>query len=134
VDLLRLLWGLGVRTRSSCQDYGDLLAMSAPGLPVGDPRWVEFFTGRVWVEMDADHAEAVVGMLSRDGELHLAMSQWGMPESWLWFRPLLPDLARDRGRTSDSAHVFFPREHLPQVLKVLRREGSEIPRRSLSQS
>lgn len=119
MELLRLLWELGVRTRSSCQDYGALLAMSAPGLPVGDPRWMDFYTGRVWVEMDAAHAEDLVGWLSRDGELRLAMSQWGMADSWMWTRPILPNLVGGRGRTADSAHVVFPRHHLQRVLNVL---------------
>jgi hypothetical protein len=88
---------------------------------------VEFFTGRVWVEMDADHAETVVGMLSRDGELRLAMSQWGMRESWWWVRPILPGLAGGRGRTSDSAHLFFPREHLDRVLDVLSPRKEPVP-------
>ncbi|WP_160050865.1 hypothetical protein [Nocardiopsis sp. FR4] len=127
MDLLRLLWESGVRTRSSCQDYGALLAMTAPGLPVGDQRWVDFYTGRVWVEMDAAHAEDLAGRLSRDGELRLAMSQWGMAESWVWTRPILPDLVGGRGRTADSAHVFFPRHHLQKVLNVLQRGKAPNP-------
>jgi hypothetical protein len=123
VELLQHLWELGVRTRSSCQDYGALLAMTAPGLPVGDPRWVDFYTGRVWVEMDAAHAEDLAGRLSRDGELRLAISQWGTAESWMWTRPILPDLVGGRGRTADSAHLFFPREQLARVVHVLREDS-----------
>lgn len=120
--LIPCLWRLGLRTRSSCQDYGTLLAMSGPGLPVGDSRWVDFYSGRVWMEMDAKHAERFVGLLSRDGELRLALSQWGLADSWVCIRPVLPDLVDTRGRTADSAHLFFPRNHLDRVLDVLRDE------------
>ncbi|MFV2196177.1 hypothetical protein [Nocardiopsis sp. LOL_012] len=119
VPLLERLWALGMRTKSSCQDYGALLAMSAPGLPAGDQRWVDFHADRCWVEMDAADAEELVGLLSRDGELRMAVSQWGTARSWLCVRPLLPALEKTSGHTASSAHLFFPREHLDRVLHVL---------------
>ncbi|RKS07201.1 hypothetical protein DFP74_2858 [Nocardiopsis sp. Huas11] len=119
VPFISRLWGMGMRTRSSCQDYGDLLAMSVPGLPAGDQRWIDFYKGRVWVELEAGHAEQLVGLLSRDRELHMALAQWGLPESWTCVRPILPDLTGGPARTAPSAHLFFPRSDVKRVVGVL---------------
>ncbi|MFL1381321.1 hypothetical protein [Nocardiopsis protaetiae] len=120
MPLVGLLWERGIGTRSCCQDYGDLLALHAPGLPVGDPGWVAFFTGRVWVEIDTDDTDSLMRVLVRDGELRLAMSQWGLPGSWMWVRPVLPDMVGEGARAAGSTHLFFPREHLDRVVRVLR--------------
>lgn len=123
VPFIARLWELGIRTRSSCQDYGAMLAASPPGLAAGDRRWVDFCAGRAWLELEAEDAERLVGLLSRDSELRLALSQWGLTESWWCVRPLLPELIGGRGRTAPSAHLLFPREHLDRVMNVLRETG-----------
>lgn len=74
----------------------------------------------MWVEIDADDTDSLMRVLVRDGELRLAVSQWGLPGSWMWVRPVLPDLVGEGVRAVDSTHLFFPREHLGRVVRVLR--------------
>ncbi|WP_152514125.1 hypothetical protein [Nocardiopsis valliformis] len=123
VPLITRLWELGIRTRSSCQDYGAMLAASPPGLAAGDRRWIDFCADRAWLELETEDAERLVGLVSRDPELRLALSQWGLTESWWCVRPLLPELIGGRGKTAPSAHLLFPREHLERVVNVLRETG-----------
>ena len=59
----------------------------------------------------------------RDPELRLALSQWGLAESWWCVRPLLPELIGGRGKAAPSAHLLFPHEHLERVVNVLHETG-----------
>jgi hypothetical protein len=93
--------------------------MSAPGLPTGDQRWIDFYQGRAWVELEAEHAERLVGLLSRDKEVHIALAQWGLPESWMCVRPVLPDLAGGSARTAPSTHLFFPQDQVERIADAL---------------
>jgi hypothetical protein len=117
--LLPRLWDLGIHTKSSCQDYGESLAACGPGTPSADPRWIDFYSGRIWLLLRADHAERLVSILSRDRELHLSLAQWTLPDSWLCLRPVVPSMDGGTPQWSPDAHVFFPRKHLARVEAVL---------------
>lgn len=100
-----------------------MLAAAPPGLAAGDRRWIDFCADRAWLEPEAEDAERLVGLLSRDPELRLALSQWGLAESWWCGRPPLPELIGGRGKTAPSAHLLFPHEHLERVENVLHETG-----------
>lgn len=117
VPLIRRLWERGIRTKASCQDYGESLTDSGPGMPSSDPRWADFHTGRVWLKMRPDHAERLITLLGANRELSFAMRQWGTADSWLCVRPVTPDLSGGPARTGD-VHVFFPQKHLDRVVEV----------------
>lgn len=127
VPLVRRLWELGIDTRSSCQDYGESLTAPAPGRPPGDQRWIDFYSGRVWLKLATDHAELLMSLLSVDGDLRAAMSEWARPDSWLCVRPVVPNIITGRAYSAQTTHVFFPRPHLAQVVDVLAHQeaGSE---------
>ncbi len=120
VPLVLRLWALGLRTKASCQDFGESLGGSEPGLPPSDQRWVAFSAGRVWLKMRPDHAERLIGILGTDRELRPALCEWGRDDSWICVRPVTPDLRGGPPRTGDT-HLFFPREHLRRVVEILDR-------------
>lgn len=124
VPLVSRLWGLGIDTRASCQDYGESLTAYAPGLPQGDQRWIDFYSGRVWLKLAIDHAERLVSLLSMDGDLQVAMSEWARPDSWLCVRPVVPSIITGRAYSAQTTHVFFPQSHLAQVVEVLSQPGA----------
>ncbi|SIO85301.1 hypothetical protein [Nocardiopsis sp. JB363] len=65
VPLIPRLWDFGIRTRSNCQDYRAMLAASSPGLAAGDRRCIDFYVDRMWLELEAEDAKELVGLLSR---------------------------------------------------------------------
>lgn len=114
------LWDLGIRTKASCQDFGESLHTSpAPGIPAGDQRWADFYRGRVWLKLPADGAHDLTTLLSADTELRSCMREWARPRSWICVRFLVPNAFGATATTSPDAHIFFPREHLPRVMHTL---------------
>lgn len=123
VPLILRLWDLGLSTKASCQDFGESLKNSGPGLPPGDPRWGDFYAGRVWLKLAPAPAEHLVTVLGADRELSIAMNEWGRADSWLCVRPVVPDVYGGPARTKDT-HLFFPRGHLDHMVDVLGRSES----------
>ncbi|QUX26886.1 MULTISPECIES: hypothetical protein [Nocardiopsis] len=123
VPLVLRLWSLGMNTRASCQNFGESLKGSGPGMPPGDPRWSAFYTDRVWLKLRPAPAEHLITLLGADRDICIAMNEWGRAESWLCVRPVVPDVYGGPARTRDT-HLFFPREHLDHVLEVLGRPES----------
>jgi hypothetical protein len=134
VPLVLRLWELGLHTKSSCQNYGESLAVSGPGMPPGAQRWASFHLDRVWLKLRPDDGERLVTLLARDPHLRFPMSQWDTPESWLCVKPVLPSPADGRPRPgSEAVHLFFPRDQLDRVLTVLSHQcQTEYQRRGRS--
>lgn len=127
VPLVRRLWELGLHTKSSCQNYGESLLTSGPGMPAGSRRWGSFYLDRVWLKLRAIDGEHLVGLLSRDPYLRFPISQWAMPESWLCVKPVLPNPVSGQARSElEAVHLFFPREHLDRVLTALSHPLEEL--------
>ncbi|MFC7330311.1 hypothetical protein [Marinactinospora rubrisoli] len=118
VPLIRLLWNLDIRTRASCQDYGESL-QAHPGLPSGDPRWIEFHRGRVWLKLPAQDAQRLLTMVGTDRGLRAALRRWATADSWLAFRPVVLDAFGVGVETSNDVHLFFPSAHLGRIEHVL---------------
>ena len=123
VPLILRLWSLGLNTRASCQNFGESLEDSGPGIPPGDPRWSAFYADRVWLKLSPAPAEHLITLLGADKELSIAMNEWGRAASWLCMRPVVPDVYGGPARTRDT-HLFFPRKHLDHVVEVLGRSES----------
>ncbi|RCV56658.1 hypothetical protein [Marinitenerispora sediminis] len=126
VRLISLLWNLGIRTRASCQDYGESL-QAHPGLLSGDPRWIDFHRGRVWLKLRAADAQRLITMVSTDRELRAGLRRWATADSWLAVRPVVPDAFGVGADTSDDVHLFFPCAHLERVERLLRTACSPPP-------
>ncbi|MFC4560311.1 hypothetical protein ACFO4E_00420 [Nocardiopsis mangrovi] len=124
VPLVRRLWGIGIRLRASCQNFGESLhEVPSLAVPPGDHRWSGFYQDRVWLKLSSEHACRLVALLASNDELRSYMREWGGADSWICSRFIVPNAFGGDAVTSDDAHIFFPSTHLPVVICTLDEVG-----------
>jgi hypothetical protein len=112
--LVRALWGLGLVTTASCQDFGEGTAgqRKAYRYPsrYGGDAFIAYYTGWAWLKMPIPDAQRLADMLLAT-EFHDKVTRRWEPGSWRMHVPLISEDGKGIVPAS-TAQIHFPREQI----------------------
>jgi hypothetical protein len=123
VPLIKALWGLGLATTASCQDFGDGTArqrkINQRSPARGGDAFIAFYTGYTWLQMPAQDAQRLATILL-DTEFRDNVTRRWEQGSWRMHVPLTFDGSQGIS-LARTTQIHFPREQVPGLTLTLER-------------